>query len=180
MQNRYCRILEKSLIIGIINIGVLLSITASTCANTKDKNKLDDSINSETNSKSQTPIVEAKEKISTEDQQKSKTNITVYLFHGTYRCRSCRLMEEITIEAINENFAKEKEEKSLIFEDINVEEPKNNHFINDYKLTSISIIISKKSDGKEKEWKNLNQVWMLLGDRTKFKDYIVKEIKSYL
>lgn len=119
-----------------------------------------------------TPVVSA--------EKKPETKVDVYLFHGTYRCYSCNLMEELAVEAIHEQLSKEKESGTVVFHHLNVEEPHNRHFIDDYRLAAISIILSQKSGGKEKQWKNLDQVWTLLRDRERFKDYVVKEIRNYL
>jgi hypothetical protein len=110
----------------------------------------------------------------------SDTKIDVYLFHGSYRCYSCNLMEEMAVEAIDEQLAKEKEAGIVVFHHVNIEESPNRHFIDDYKIASISIIISQKSGGKEKYWKNLDKVWMLLKNRENFKEYVIKEIQTYL
>ncbi len=106
--------------------------------------------------------------------------VDVYLFHGTHRCYSCNLMEEMTIEAIDEKLAREKKNGKVAFRHVNVEEDGNRHFIDDYNIRAISIILSRKSGGKEQQWKNLDKVWMLLRNREKFKEYVVKEIRDYL
>ena len=113
-------------------------------------------------------------------EKKADTKVDVYLFHGTYRCYSCNLMEELAKQAIDEQLAKEKANATVVFHHINVEEPQNSHFIQDYRLMSISIILSQKSGDKEKQWKNLDKVWVLLREPEKFKDYVITEIKNYL
>jgi protein-disulfide isomerase len=106
--------------------------------------------------------------------------VDVYLFHGSYRCHSCNLMEELTAEAINGGLADEKKNGRVVFHHVNVEEDGNRHFVQDYRLSAISIILSRKIGGEEKQWKNLDQVWMLLRNREKFKEYVLTEIKDYL
>jgi hypothetical protein len=113
-------------------------------------------------------------------EKKTGPTVDVYLFHGTYRCYSCNLMEEITLEAIEESLQAEKQAGTVVFHHVNVEEDKNKHFIKDYKIAAISIILSQKTDGKEKQWKNLDQVWLLLKTPDKFKAYVLKEIENYL
>ncbi len=106
--------------------------------------------------------------------------VDVYLFHGSYRCFSCNKMEELTLEAIDESFAEQKKNGTVKFKHVNVEEDGNRHFVQDYNIRAISIILSNKSGGEEEEWKNLDKVWMLLRNEEKFKEYITEEIKAYL
>ncbi|MFP4521135.1 MAG: nitrophenyl compound nitroreductase subunit ArsF family protein [Fibrobacterota bacterium] len=118
--------------------------------------------------------------ISAAKSEETESAVDVYLFHGSYRCRSCNLMEELTLEVIDERLAREKKNGSVRFSHVNVEKDENRHFIDKYKISSISIIVSKKSGGKETKWKNLDKVWTLLGNNEKFKEYVLAEIETYL
>jgi hypothetical protein len=94
--------------------------------------------------------------------------VIAYYFHGTFRCTTCRTIEEYSHDAIQTYFAKELGNGSLEFRPVNVEEPENKHFIQDYQLVSKSLVLSLVSDGKEKKWKNLADVWKLVRDKEKF------------
>jgi hypothetical protein len=61
-----------------------------------------------------------------------------------------------------------------------VEDKGNEHFAEDYKLYTKSVIVSTQKDGKESSWKNLDQIWTLVGDQTKYMEYIRKEVKACL
>lgn len=89
------------------------------------------------------------------------------------------MIEGFTKEAVTEEFSQELQKGIITFTSINVETDMNNHFIAKYKLVSKSIIVSKVLDNKEKEWKNLDQVWFLLREPDKFKKYVIDEIKKY-
>ncbi|MFH1453946.1 MAG: nitrophenyl compound nitroreductase subunit ArsF family protein [Armatimonadota bacterium] len=106
--------------------------------------------------------------------------VTVYYFHGNSRCANCIKIEKYVKEAVYGNFSKELKNKKLEFKVINVDEKKNNHFANDYKLYTKSVILSYDKNGKELEWKNLDKIWQLLGNKQAFQKYIVDEINSYL
>jgi hypothetical protein len=116
----------------------------------------------------------------TSESEKEQNIVDVYLFHGTYRCYSCNKMEELTLEAIDESLAEHKKNGSVRFKHVNVEEGANRHFIQDYRISAISIILSQKTADKEKQWKNLDQVWILLRNEDTFKEYVLNEIKAYL
>jgi hypothetical protein len=63
---------------------------------------------------------------------------------------------------------------------VNVQEPRNNHFIKDYRLYTKSVIVSDILKGKEARWKNLQRVWELVRKDKAFKGYVQKEVEEYL
>jgi len=63
---------------------------------------------------------------------------------------------------------------------VNVEEKGNEHFVNDYRLYSKSLILSLVKDGKEIKSDNLAKVWEFLGNRDKFYEYVKNNVESYL
>jgi hypothetical protein len=63
---------------------------------------------------------------------------------------------------------------------VNVDEPENKHFIQDYQLVTRSLVLSLMSDGKEKKWKNLPDVWKLVRDKEKFYQYVKDEVGLYV
>lgn len=109
-----------------------------------------------------------------------RTKVVVYYFHGTYRCQSCTTIEMYTEEAVKEAFAAELKSGALEWKAVNVETPETQHFIQDYKLYTKSVIVSEVADDKEQRWKNLAKVWELLHNEKTFKDYVKQEIAAYL
>lgn len=112
--------------------------------------------------------------------QQRQRKLMVYYFHTTFRCRSCNLIEAFTKQAVNTGFADQLKSGRMELKIINIEEPGNEHFGDDYKLYTKSVILSDVKDGKEASWKNLDKVWALLGDENKFIEYIQTEVKTLL
>ncbi|MBN1164234.1 MAG: hypothetical protein JXB45_06625 [Candidatus Krumholzibacteriota bacterium] len=106
--------------------------------------------------------------------------VVAWYFHTTKRCPTCVKIETYTRESIEGNFADLLESGFLELRVINVEEPENEHFIEDYGLTTKSVIISDFIDGEQVAWKNLDKVWEYTGDRRVFVDYIRDETALYL
>lgn len=106
--------------------------------------------------------------------------VVAYYFYTTKRCASCRKIEAWSAEAINTGFADELENGSLEFRALNIDEEDNKHFIDDYKLYTKSLIVTKRADGSETEWKNLQKVWELLGNQDEFVQYVQDEVAAYL
>ncbi len=101
-------------------------------------------------------------------------------FHTTMRCPTCHKIENYSAESIQNNFAEELKNGTLVWRAVNVDEPENQHFIKDYNLYSKHLIISEIKDGKEIRWKDLEKVWTNVRSEEKFEQYVVSEIKDWM
>jgi len=108
------------------------------------------------------------------------SKVIAYYFHGTFRCTTCRTIEQYSHDAIQTYFAKELGDGRLEFRPVNIEEPGNKHFIQDYQLVTRSLVLSLMSDGKETKSKNLADVWKLVRDKDKFFQYVKDEVEKFL
>lgn len=107
-----------------------------------------------------------------------KVQIEVLYFHATTRCQGCITIEEFTKNSINTLFEKQLKDSTIIFKPIDFLQPENEHYRDDYKFEVQTLIISKKVNGKEVKWINLDKIWDYSGDYQKFQKYIEKEIKK--
>jgi hypothetical protein len=108
------------------------------------------------------------------------TYIVVYYFHGNYRCITCRTIEMYTREAVNGAFLKELGNGSLHIQILNMQDPANEAYVKDFALEYYVVVLEKVVDGKRVEWKKLERVWDLRGDKDAFKKYVVSETRAYL
>ena len=111
-----------------------------------------------------------------------KNSVVVYYFHGSARCVTCRTMEKYAKEAVEAGFAEALSQGRLEWRTANVQSPDNEHFISDFQLTSLSVVVERRVDGQRKEWKNLYRVWDLLrrDDKPDLIKYIRDEVQAYL
>jgi len=109
-----------------------------------------------------------------------EASVIAYYFRGNFRCASCYKIEQYTKEAINKFFADELKTGELVFKTVNIEEKENNHYVQDYKLYTKAVVLSKLKDGKEIDYKNLEKVWSYLRDKERFYDYIKEETGKFL
>lgn len=134
--------------------------------------------------KAQKPSVKEKTAAIKTDTTKApvSTNnkIIVYYFHGNMRCPTCYKLESYAKSVVESDFADPIRNGKLEWKTVNVEDNGNEHFTNDYKLYTKSVIVSTQKDGKEVSWKNLDQIWTLVGDQTQYMDYIRKEVRACL
>ena len=106
--------------------------------------------------------------------------VVVNYFHGNVRCATCRKFETYTTEVMENGFAEELKSGTLEFRIINVDEPENGHYVQDYQLTTRSVVVADFKDGKETGWKNLERIWQLVGNKEEFLAYIRTETRAYL
>jgi hypothetical protein len=106
--------------------------------------------------------------------------VVAYYFHGRVRCVSCVKIESLSGKAIRERFPEELRMGRLAFREVNVEEPGNRHFIDDYHLTSQSLVIVEYRDGRQIRWRNLEKVWTLLNSEREFIPYVQGGVSDFL
>lgn len=109
-----------------------------------------------------------------------KDYVKVIYFHGDFRCTTCNKLEKFTKETVRERFTNELKNESVKLAVINFDKDENKHFTDDYNLFNQALIVVKYKNGKQTEWKNLEKIWEYSGDKSKFSDYVEKEIKKYL
>ena len=103
----------------------------------------------------------------------------VYYFMTTQRCPSCMKIETYAKEAVERDFAAKLADGTMIWKMVKVDETANRHFIQDYQLYTKSVVLVRYRDGKQVAWKNLDEVWNLLGDKTAFQNYVVDEVNAF-
>jgi hypothetical protein len=111
---------------------------------------------------------------------RSNGKIIVYYFHGNARCPTCYKLENYAKSEVETDFASAVKHGKLEWKTVNVETAGNEHFGDDYKLYTKSVIVSTLKDGKEVSWKNLDQIWQLVHEEDKYRAYIKNEVKACL
>jgi hypothetical protein len=108
------------------------------------------------------------------------SRVVAYYFHGAQRCVTCRTIERYSQETIEKRFADPIQKQRLEFRPVNVDESKNRHFVQDYKLETRSLVIALFKDGQQQKWKTLDDVWLLVDDHPRFEEYVAKEVGGFL
>lgn len=106
--------------------------------------------------------------------------VVAYYFHGNVRCASCVKIEALSRKAVTEGFPGDLESGQLEFRDVNVDEPQNRHFIEEYQLSSQSLVIVEIRDGRQVRWRNLEKVWTLLDSEREFIPYVRDGVSGFL
>jgi hypothetical protein len=108
------------------------------------------------------------------------SKVIVYYLHTTARCPSCLKIEAYTATEMTGPLARSLSEGRLEWKVVNVDEPENTHFTEDYELYTKSVVVSEVRNGKEIRWKRLDKVWDYLDDQDAFMKYVDEEVRVYL
>ncbi|MHC4695213.1 MAG: nitrophenyl compound nitroreductase subunit ArsF family protein [Planctomycetota bacterium] len=112
--------------------------------------------------------------------QQTDHKLIAYYFHRTQRCRKCLTIEAYAEEALKDAFPNALKTGELEWHALNVEEPANEHFVRDYQLTFGALVLVDTQNGEQKEWRNLERVWQLVGNELNFKAYVEAEAMAFL
>ena len=123
---------------------------------------------------------DGKPKAADASSETMRSKVVVYYLHTTARCPSCLKIEAFTAAEVTGPLSGPLAEGRLEWKVLNVDEPKNEHFVDDYKLFTKSVVVSEVVNGKEVRWKRLDKVWDYLGDQQAFMKYVDDEIRAYL
>lgn len=108
------------------------------------------------------------------------TKVIAYYFHGNFRCASCVKIETLSRRAVTEGFPEDVRSGRVEFREVNVDEPQNRHFIEDYRLSSQSLVIVDVRDGRQARWRNMEKVWTLLNSERDFISYVRDGVSGFL
>ena len=111
---------------------------------------------------------------------KATHTLIVYYFLGNKRCPTCHKLENYAKEALETYFPEELGSGRIQWKPVNVDIAENEHFVEDYQLVTKAIILSAMTTGKETTWKNLNQIWDLVADKSRYMEYIHESITKLL
>jgi len=115
-----------------------------------------------------------------DDVQTPSLTVTVYYFHGNFRCSTCQNMEQYSREVIEHDFKDAIAGGKLAFKAVNVEASGNEHFVSDYQLYTKAIVLSLTGDGREVQSKNLDKIWEYVRSKQEFQDYVRREVAAFL
>ena len=126
------------------------------------------------------PALSATRTNTDQTETQSDTRLIAYYFHGNRRCKTCKTIEAYSKEAIETGFQEEIRKGELEFRVINLDEPVNEHFVQDFLISTRSVVLAQYVGDKQTKWKNLQRVWDLVGDHDAFIEYVHAETKTLL
>ena len=109
----------------------------------------------------------------------AEKEIRVYYFHRTARCPGCLKIESLAQETVQTSFPIELENGMVTWHSVNVDDDRDAHFVDEYDLSTQSVVIAEYSGNKQLRWKNLDKVWELLDADVEFSQYVESEIRAW-
>jgi hypothetical protein len=106
--------------------------------------------------------------------------VTVYFFDSDKQCATCDHLKEYAAEAIQTYFSSELESGTLAWRTLNLDDPANEHYLEEYGLYSKSVVVVRAEAGKPVRWKNLESIWELVYDKRLYLEYIRAEVEAFL
>ncbi len=88
--------------------------------------------------------------------QDTGDRVEVLYFHGKKRCATCMAIEKNTKEVVEEQFADELGNGTVVFRIIDISDPENEKIAEKYEVTWSSLFVSRWKDGKE-TYENLTE-----------------------
>ena len=125
-----------------------------------------------------------------------KNRVDVYYLHNTFRCMSCNTIESLTKAAVFGGTATNQKYKNSItvkpvyealceknvitFNSVNIDLPKNAHFLKDFNAQVKFPVLVLVKGGKIVKTKVLGNVWDLMNNNQNLVGYIRKNLNVFL
>lgn len=167
----------KKITLIVLSVFVAVSIGYLVFSETREARH---TVSGVTEQETQSNAIAQANSFASNEKQPLDRIVRVYYFHTTSRCPTCHRIEEYTKNAILSTFGPEIKKGTIDWKVLNVEEPQNQHFVNDFKLFTKSVVIVDSEKGKQVRWKNLERIWELVQDEQAFTAYIKNEVAGYL
>lgn len=106
--------------------------------------------------------------------------LVVYYFHGDIRCPTCRAIESQTHEIVQNDFARQMEDDLIAWKVLNYDKPEGTDLAKQFDVHMANVVLVQMSGGEIRNWRRLDQVWALVGDKPAFAEFVRTEISQTL
>jgi len=106
--------------------------------------------------------------------------VMVYYFHGDVRCPTCRAIESQAHETVESDFASQLESGEMVWKALNYEKPAGTELGQKFEIIQPVVVLARMNGGQIDDWKRLDEVWALVGDKAAFAEYIRNEVSRML
>lgn len=106
--------------------------------------------------------------------------LVVYYFHSNVRCPTCVSIETQARETVQTHFASQLSDGEVVWKIVNYEQASAKPLTEKFQLTSPVVVLARMKDGKVEDWKRLDEVWAVVGDKPAFTKYVKGEIERML
>jgi hypothetical protein len=114
------------------------------------------------------------------EKETLKDGVIVYYFHSNMRCPTCRSIETQSHKTVESDFAAQLSSGEVVWKTVNYEQPSAADLAKKFEIQMPVVVVAKMKDGQIADWKRLDQVWALVGDKPAFAKYVHSEISEML
>ena len=104
----------------------------------------------------------------------------VYYFHGNVRCPTCRSIETQAEQTVRTRFATQLDSGEITWKIVNYEQPAAKPLALKFDVQMPVVVLARMKDGQVQDWRRLDKVWALVGDKPGFAKYVQAEVERML
>ena len=104
--------------------------------------------------------------------------LIVYYLHSKTRCPTCRAIESQAHEVVQSDFASELKSGAVAWKVLNYEEPSAAGLAKKFEIQMPVVVLARMKAGEIAQWKRLDRVWALVGDKPGYAAYLRDEIRQ--
>ncbi len=109
-----------------------------------------------------------------------RDGVVVYYFHGNKRCPTCQAIEAQSHEVVQTQFASQLKRGEIVWKVLNYEQPAGAPFVEKFEILMPVVVVARMKDGQIQDWKRLDEVWGLVGDKLEFGAFVSNAIQRML
>jgi hypothetical protein len=113
-------------------------------------------------------------------QDAFEDGLIVYYLHSSTRCPTCREIESQAHDVVQTQFAGELQNGELQWKVVNYEEPSAAELAKKFEIQMPVVVLAQMTGGEISEWKSLDRVWALVGDKAAYAKFVSGEIQQML
>jgi len=112
--------------------------------------------------------------------QMTDDQVVIYYFTRKFHCQSCETVERTLLETVQGHYAEPFSDGRLAMCVINVDDPVNHHFLDEFGIISNSIFLIHKEDGTVLQPRNLADVWKIAQDPDAISYFLENSLDEYM
>jgi hypothetical protein len=109
-----------------------------------------------------------------------REGLIVYYFHGNIRCPTCEAIEGQALAAVQAHFDAELTSGVMAWQTLNYEESSASELARKFGIQMPVVVLARMTGGEIADWKRLDEVWGLVGDKPAFTEFVREEIRAML
>jgi hypothetical protein len=106
--------------------------------------------------------------------------LVVYYLHGSTRCPTCEAIEALSEAVVQSDFAAALASGEMQWKVLNYEKPAAAELVRKFEIQMPVVVVARMKQGEITDWKRLDEVWALVGDKPAFTSLLREEIRQRL